>query len=147
MEMIVTIFKSLGVDQTVFIQFISLIVIFTLVSNLLFKKLKEVLDYRESKTIKLEGNAHAIYKKADELHEQYKAKIEKTHQDSHHVSQQKKNEIIKKENDLIRKAEQEITAEYESKRNAMLNTFKENKEKTLAEVDSLSKSLVDKITK
>ena len=53
MDMILTIFKSLGVDQTVFIQFATLIIIFFLVSNLLFSKLQEVLALREEKTTKL----------------------------------------------------------------------------------------------
>jgi F-type H+-transporting ATPase subunit b len=147
MEMIVTIFKSLGVDQTVFVQFISLIIIFTLLSNLLFGRLKEVLELREKKTVKLEGSAHAVYKKADELAEQYKAHIEKTHQDSHLAAQKKKAEALDVENKLIKETEEQLAKEYEMKRLAMLAEYNSNREKTLKEVDSLSKSLVEKLTK
>ena len=147
MDMIVTIFKSLGVDQTVFLQFITLIIVFILVSNLLFSRLKEVLDLRETKTTKLEGDAHQIYKKADELKEQYKAKIEKTHQESNHHAQTKKNQFLKESRDLIKSAEEKLNAEYESKKATILANFKNKREKSLAEVDSLSKNLVDKLTK
>lgn len=147
MEMIITIFKSLGVDQTVFYQFVSLIIIFTLLSNILFTRLKAVLDLRESKTTKLEGSAHAVYKKAEELAEQYKAHIEKTHQDSHLASQKKKNEVLDKEAKKIKETEEQLAREYETKRLSMLADFNSKKQKALSEVESLSKSLVEKLTK
>ncbi len=146
MEMIITIFKSLGVDQTVFIQFVSLIIIFTLVSNLLFKKLKEVLELREKRTVKLEGNAHAVYKKADELAEQYRAHIEKTHQESHLHTQKKKAEALDKEAKIIKETEEKLQKDYEEKRAKLLADFNSHKAKSLEEVDSLSKKLVEKLT-
>jgi F-type H+-transporting ATPase subunit b len=147
MEMIITIFKSLGVDQTVFFQFVSLIIIFILVSNLLFTRLKDVLEMREQKTVKLEGNAHFIYKKADELQEQYKAHVEKTHQENHQNSQNKKNEILKKAQDKINEAEAKFTMEYNSKKTTLLAEIKSNRERSLSEVDNLSKNLIEKLTK
>lgn len=147
MDMILTIFKSLGVDQTVFIQFVILIIIFTLVSNLLFSKLKEVLIMREMKTTKLESSAHAIYKKADELAEQYKAKVEKTHQESHQANQNKKNEINIVEKDKLKNAEQEFTKDYEAKKNKILEEISIQKTSLLSKVDELSGNLVEKLTK
>jgi F-type H+-transporting ATPase subunit b len=147
MDMILTIFKSLGVDQTVFIQFVILIAIFFLVSNLLFSKLQEVLALREEKTTKLEGNAHAIYKQADELAQQYKAKVEKTHQDSHHANQMKKSEISNLHKEKIKKAEDEFSKEYEEKRKVILAEVGAQKATLMSKVDELSGSLVSKLTK
>lgn len=147
MEMIVTIFKSLGVDQTVFIQLVSLIIIFVILKTLLFGKLKEVLDLRDKKTIKLEGAAHAVYKKAEELQEQYKAHIEKTHQDSHLKTQKVKNDLREKESKKLKETEELLAREYETKRSAMVSDINAQRSKSLAEVETLSKNLVEKLTK
>jgi len=147
MEMIVTIFKSLGVDQTVFIQFITLIVVFIILSHMLFDRLQAVLELREGKTTKLEGSAHAIYKKAEELTEQYKAHVEKTHQESQIKANSKKNEIMTLERSKIKETEDKLAAEYEEKKKVILNDYKTTREKSLTEVEGLAKNLVDKLTK
>jgi F-type H+-transporting ATPase subunit b len=147
MDMILTIFKSLGVDQTVFIQFCTLIAIFFLVSNLLFSKLQEVLVLREDKTTKLEGNAHTIYKQADELAEQYKARLEKSHQDSHHSNQKKKSEIANLHKEKIKMAEDQFSKEYEEKRAVILTEVAAQKATLMSKVDELSGNLVSKLTK
>lgn len=145
--MIVKIFESLSVDQTVFIQFVSLIIIFIILSTVLFNRLKDVLDHRENKTTKLEDNAHAVYKKADELAEQYKAHVEKTHHESQLKSSKKKSEILNNEKSLIKEAEEKLNKEYEEKRMALEKEFAQKRETALAQVSELSLQLVTKITK
>lgn len=142
---IINIFKQLGVNETFFIQFAIVIVIFNLLSLVLFKKLKEVLDNREAKTTKLEGEAHAVYKRADELAAQYKAKIDETHQQAHQHHTKNKEEIAKKNKEGFKSAEAQINAEYEGKRKVMIAEVEQVKNKSLAEVDSLSKNLVQKL--
>ncbi len=145
--MIVTIFKSLSVDQTVFIQFVSLLIIFIILSTVLFNRLKDVLDHRENKTTKLEDNAHAVYKKADELAEQYRAHVEKTHHESQVKSSKKKSDILTNEKSLIKEAEEKLTKEYEEKRAMLEKEFSEKRKSALAQVAELSSQLVTKITK
>ncbi len=147
MDIILTIFKSLGVDQTVFIQAGLLIVIFSLVSTLLFKKLQEVLELRETKTVKLESTAHAVYKQAEELAEQFKARVEKTHQESHSQNQKKRSDLNNSEKDKLKKAEAEFTKEYEEQRSKNLRELAEQRSKLLSKIDELSGNLVDKLTK
>ena len=115
MDAILSIFQSLGVDQTVFVQFILVIVVFTILSAFLFPKVQEVLELRESKTTKLEGHAHALYKKAEELAEQYKNNIEKTHQEAQAATSKKKSELINSEKELLKKKEEEIQKNYDQK--------------------------------
>jgi F-type H+-transporting ATPase subunit b len=147
MDMILTIFKSLGVDQTVFVQAAILIVIFFLVSNLLFSKLQEILELREERTSKLENNAHAIYKQADELAEQYRANVEKTHQESHQLNQKQKAEISSAEKQKIKTTEDQFSLEYEEKRTKILEEVSQQKSYLLAKVEELSGNLVEKLTK
>ena len=147
MGMILTIFKSLGVDQTVFIQASILIVVFFLVSTLLFKKLQEVLELREYKTTKLESSAHAIYKQAEELAEQYKARVEKTHLDSQSANHKKKAEINLNAKEKLKNAEEQFTKEYEAERLKILKEISDQKGILFSKVDELSGNLVDKLTK
>ena len=147
MDAILSIFQSLGVDQTVFVQFILVIIVFTILSSLLFPKVQEVLELRESKTTKLEGHAHTLYKKAEELADQYKNQIEKTHQEAQAVSSKKKAELLNAENAALKKKEEEIQKEYEAKRAEVLKEVSSKKTAVLSEAEQLSKSLLEKLTK
>ncbi len=147
MNAILTIFQSLGVDQTFFVQFALVIILFTILSTFLFPKVKEVLELRESKTTKLEGHANSVYKKADELAEQYKSHIEKTHQDAQANASKKKSDILNAEREALKKKEEEIQKNYEEKRAKVIAEISSKKAQVLAQADELSKSLLDKLTK
>ncbi len=147
MDVILSIFQSLGVDQTVFVQFATLIVIFVILSYGLFPKVKEVLDYIESKTTKAEGNSNAIYKKADELQEQYKAQIEKTHQEAQAHNSKLKAEVSNKEAQALKAKENEIEKNYDAKKADIVKEISSKKASVLAEAEQLSKNLLDKLTK
>jgi len=147
MDTIVTILNALKIDQTVIIQFILLIVFFNTIAPFLFKRVQAVLELREAKTIKLESSAHAIYKKSEELAEQYKAKIEKTHQDSQLKNNNKKSDVLNKERELLKSAEDKMTAEYEDKKAKILKEISDKRTVVMAEADKLAGNLVEKLTK
>ncbi|MBY0413426.1 MAG: hypothetical protein K2Q18_04645 [Bdellovibrionales bacterium] len=147
MNTIVTILNSLKIDQTFLIQFVLFVVFFNIIAPLLFKKLQAVLDLRESKTTKLESHAHHVYKQAEDLAEQYKSSVEKTHQDSQTVATKKKSEIAAKERAEFQSAEEKLSGEYEAKRTALLKELAVKKEAIMAEASVLSNTLVDKLTK
>lgn len=147
MDAILSIFQSLGVDQTVFVQFASVIVIFAILSCVLFPKVKEVLELRESKTTKLDGNANNLYKKAEEVSAQYKSVIEKTHQESQASATKKKSELTDSEKSQLKKTEEEIQKDYEAKKALVLKEIDSKKSNVLAEADQLSKTLLEKLTK
>jgi F-type H+-transporting ATPase subunit b len=147
METIVVIIKALKIDQTVFIQFALLLVFFNILAIFFFKRLQAVLDYREGKTTKLENHAHAVYKQAEDLAAQYKAKVEKTHKDSLAQAQKKKSDALNREHEILREAEEKLNQEYESNRAIILKDMSKKRESALAEADKLSGNLVEKLTK
>lgn len=147
MNTIVTILNSLKIDKTFLIQFGLFIVFFNIIAPLLFKKLQEVLDLRDSKTTKLESHAHHIYKQAEDLAEQYKGSVEKTHQDSQAIASKKKAEILAKEKEVLTGAEEKMSADYEGKRSTLLKELSEKRVAVMAEAEKLSNNLVDKLTK
>lgn len=147
MDTIVIILQALKIDKTVLIQFGLLVLFFNLLAPLFFNKIKEILEYRESKTTKLESHAHSVYKQAEDLAEQYKAKIEKTHQDSQSVANKKKSEILNKEKDLLKKAEASLDSDYENRKSKILKDMSEKRSLVMAEADRLAGNLVEKLTK
>jgi F-type H+-transporting ATPase subunit b len=147
MNTIVTILNSLKIDKTFLIQFGLVIVFFNIIAPLLFKKLQTVLDFREAKTTKLESHAHHVYKQADDLAEQYKGSVEKTHQDSQAVASKKKAEIVAKEKAVFDSAEEKLSNEYEGSRANLIKDIAEKRTAVMAEASVLSNTLVDKLTK
>lgn len=147
MGTIVIILTALKIDQTALIQFGILLVLFNTIAPLLFKKIQTVLELRESKTTKLESHAHNVYKKAEDLAEQYKAKVEKTHQDSQDVSQKKKSDVLTKERDLLKSEEEKLSSEYEQRKAKIQKEMSEKRMAVMAEADKLTSSLVEKLTK
>jgi F-type H+-transporting ATPase subunit b len=147
MNTIVVILKSLKIDQTVLIQFGLFLVFFNIIAPLLFRKLQAILELRENKTTKLESHAHHVYKQAEDLAAQYKAKIEKTHADSQAIASKKKADILSHERNVFKDAEEKMTSEYESKRAVTLKELSEKRVAVMAEAEKLSSNLVEKLTK
>ena len=147
MDTIVIILKALKIDQTALIQFGILLVFFNTIAPFFFKKVQDVLELREGKTVKLESHAHDVYKKAEDLAEQYKAKIEKTHQDSQFIAQKKKAETLNKEKEILKTFENNLASEYETRKLKIQNEISEKRTIVLAEADKLAGNLVEKLTK
>lgn len=147
MDTIVIILEALKIDKTVLIQFGLLVVFFNLLAPLFFNKIKEILEYRESKTTKLESHSHAVYKQAEDLAEQYKAIVEKSHQDSLGSAGKKKSEVLNKESDLLKQAENQLSSEYEDRKSKLLKEISEKRSAIMAEADKLTGNLVEKLTK
>lgn len=147
MNTVVVILNSLKIDNTVLIQFGLFVIFFNIIAPLLFNKLQSILELRENKTTKLESHAHHVYKQADDLAAQYKAKIEKTHQDSQSVASKKKADILSSERNALKEADNKMNAEYEAKRAAALKELSEKRALVMAEADKLSSNLVEKLTK
>ncbi len=147
MDMIKPIIEALLIDKTVLIQFGLLLLFFNLLAPLFFKRIQEILEIREGKTTKLENNAHAVYKQAEDLAEQYKAKIEKTHQDSQNENHKRKSEILSKEKELIKAEEEKISSEYEDRKSKILKDMTDKRVTVMTEADKLASNLVEKLTK
>ena len=147
MNTIVTILNALKIDKSFYYQFALFVISFNIIAPLLFKKVQEVLDLRENKTTKLESHAHHVYKQAEDLAEQYKSSVEKTHQDSQAVASKKKAEIIAKEKAVYDSAEEKLSQEYDGSRVNLLKDLAEKRTAVMAEASVLSNTLVDKLTK
>ena len=145
METILTILKSLDIDQTFFIQLGLVCLLYAFLRNLLFSKLQEILDLRESKTTKMEDGANAKNAQAEKLSNDYKAGIDKARSEALTIVTSKKNEVTNREGEKIKAHDKKLEEELGVKRSEFSKELESKKESIMQQADSLSQELVTKI--
>ena len=145
METFTAIFTQLGVDSSLVPQFVIILVVFILVQFLFLGRLQEVIETREEKTVKLENTADETIEKVQKMQVDYKAKIEDASRSALRDSTEKKQNITQKYTEQYKQTEKEVNAYVDQSRNEFTKEVAVNKDKYLAEADSLAQSLVQKI--
>jgi F0F1-type ATP synthase membrane subunit b/b' len=145
METFVAVFSQLGVDSSLKYQFIILVVVFIASQFLFLEKLQNVLEIREEKTIKLENSADDVLEKATSMQNEYKTKIDEAHRTTLKTSSEKKQKITQKYTEQYKQSEKELGQQVDQSRLEFGKDVEANKAKYLAESESLSASLVQKI--
>lgn len=145
METFVAIFTQLGVDSSLPYQFVIILVIFIAANFIFLGKLQEVLEVREEKTVKLENSADETIEKVNSMQSEYKLKIDAANREALKTSTEKKLKITQKYTDQYKQNEKELNAYVDNARNEFSKEIAQNKDKYLAESESLSQSLVQKI--
>lgn len=145
METVQAIFTQLGVDSSLLPQFIIVFVVFVLAQFLFLGKLQEVLETREEKTVKLESSADETIEKVQKMQSEYKMKIEDANRSALKDLTEKKQKISQKYSDQYKQTEKEVGQFVDQTRNEFNKEIAGNKDKYLAEADTLAQSLVQKI--
>lgn len=146
MDTFLNIFKSLGADVTFFYQLALVLVFYFILKYSLFGKLQEVLDLRESKTTKLEGNANKKFAEAEELAQKYKTELQKANQEAYTLLSDKKNGAQEVQKSKLKEVENQLNIQVEAKRKEFMAELETHKANVLKEADSLSSDLVNKLT-
>jgi F-type H+-transporting ATPase subunit b len=146
MEAVINIFKSLGVDETIFVLFGLFVALYFVLKFVLFGKLQEVLEMREGKTTGLEGNANKKFAEAEEMLSKYEEKIEKSNAEAQAILAAKKSEVIARERSKYKEAESKVEKDVEAKRAVFVAELNEQKKSVMTNADSLSENLVQKLT-
>jgi F0F1-type ATP synthase membrane subunit b/b' len=145
METFTAIFTQLGVDSSLVPQFVIILAAFIIAQFLFLGKLQSVIETREEKTVKLESNADETIEKVQKMQADYKSKIENANRSAMKVSSEKKQKIVQKFTDQYKQTEKEVNAFVDQSRNDFKKEVEGNKSAYLAEADSLSQTLVQKI--
>lgn len=145
METFTAIFTQLGVDSSLVPQFVIITVVFIVAQFLFLGKLQNVLETREEKTVKLESSADETIEKVQKMQTEYKAKIEDANRTALKNSSDKKSKITQKYTDQYKQTEKEVNTFVDNSRNEFTKEVAGNKDKYLAEAESLAQSLVQKI--
>ena len=146
MDKIIQIFVKLGVDQSIFYQFIIFTVIFFLLKTLFFNKLLFVLQTRESKTTKLEEGAGNKMKEADKLSKEFEEEVRKANDLAHQAMSEKKNSALKNIEEIQKVEESKILKSFEERKLEVVASIESSKQQILSSADELSEKLVEKIT-
>ena len=147
MDAVVAIFRQLGADQSLLYQFIVFVVVFLIAKFGFFNHLQNILETREEKTVKLEGNADAKFEEVNKLAVEYKERIHSANKEAREKFDQEKSSIEKNEESRYRKHEKEISEYIEKSRNEVVAELQAKKNEVMTEADQLASSLVQKITK
>lgn len=145
METFTAIFTQLGVDNSLVPQFVIILGVFIIAQFLFLGRLQEVLENREEKTVKLENNADETLEKVQRMQAEYKTQIDETSRSVLKDSTEQKHKIVQRYTEQYKQAEREVNAYVDQTRNEFSKEVGLNKEKYLAEAESLSQSLVQKI--
>lgn len=145
METFTAIFTQLGVDSSLVPQFVIILVSFVVAHFLFLGKLQEVLTTREEKTVKLDNSADETIEKVQKMQASYKAKIDEANRESLKTSLEKKQAITQKYTEQYKQTEKEVNTFVDQSRNEFNKEIAGSKDKYLAEAETLSQSLVNKI--
>lgn len=145
METVQAIFAQLGVNSSLLPQFVIVVVIFVLAQFLFLGKLQEVLETREEKTVKLEGAADETMEKVSRMQSEYKQKVDDASRVALKDATEKKQKITQKYTEQFKQTEKEVNQFVDQSRADFAKEVTANKDKYLAEADSLAQSLVQKI--
>jgi F0F1-type ATP synthase membrane subunit b/b' len=145
METFTAVFTQLGVDSSLVPQFVIILVVFVIAQFLFLGKLQDVIETREEKTVKLESNADDTIEKVQRMQSEYKAKIDSVNNTSLKEASEKKQKITQKYTELYKETEKEVNTFVDQSRKEFENEVAGNKDKYLAEADTLAQSLVQKI--
>ena len=145
MDTITNIFSSLGVDQSIFIQFPIVIVLYFVLRFLFLDKLQEVLDMREAQTTKLESSADEKFKEAEKLESEYSTRIDKAQVDAYKKFNEQREKALARQKQQIKDHEEKINDQLEQKRTELFSEMEIKKAEVMKTADGLSQNLVEKI--
>lgn len=146
MDLILSVFKQLGVDQTVFYQFIIFLVLFFIVGPLFFKKLQYVLDLRKAQTHGLDSDISKMVEETEKLTHQYRGQLDGVNEEITALMKSRKSEIIKTDRDIIKKVEDELTERVKAKRKESIEQVAEKKRQLMEDADELANDLVNRLS-
>lgn len=146
MQKIVMIFQSLGVDESFFIQFVIILLLYFFLKNLVFLKLQEVLDDREQQTSILDRKAKKILSKTTALNANYDSKLTLARQEVRTSYLNKVREIEGEISLSSKQYEERSQGEYERKKIVLFSNGKDCKKRSLEHGDLLVEKILKKLT-
>jgi F-type H+-transporting ATPase subunit b len=147
MDVVLGIFDQLGADKSLIYQLVIFIVMFIISKFLFFNHLQFVIENREEKTVKLEGNAEKQFEEINKMSSDYKEKITNAHKEAKEKSSSEKAKIVKELESKYREHEKEINTFVEKSREEANKEIGAKKEEILSEAEQLANNLVQKLSR
>jgi len=146
MESIINIFKQLGVDVTIWYQFVVFAILYPLLKYLFFSKLQFVLEHREGRTTKLESGANLKFSDAEKLSEEFDEKIKSATNEAQLYFNAEKTKAAEKISSDYKVKEKQILDVMDSEVEAFKSEIEKKKGAIIGQAANLSNSLVERLT-
>ncbi|MDH4466739.1 MAG: hypothetical protein QE271_01670 [Bacteriovoracaceae bacterium] len=145
MDVVVQIFKSLGVNETIYLQ-LAFILFFLIAFYFLFiDSLRSILIARKQNTVGAEDLTSEIIKKAIANEEKYQRNVQDKLQSVNSVYNENRSQINKINDQEFKATETKLMAEFQGAMKVMESDYDSAKNKISSEISDLSGKLVDKI--
>lgn len=146
MDMFIGILEQLGADKSVAYQIAIIVAMFVIAKFLFVNHLQNILETREDKTVKLEGNTEKQFAEITKIQNDYKEKIQTANKAARSKLEVSKAEIAKAQEANYKIQENEINEFIAKSRKEVEEEISGKKDEILADAQSLSANLVQKIT-
>lgn len=146
MDAVVGVLNKLGMDGTVFYQFVIFCAIYFISVPLFIRKLQAVLEEREANTTVLRDRAHKELEKCKELESQYEQKVAENHaqlQKNYHLQ---KAEVIQSERIKIRETEEELDQKLEKEKLQFVSELEAHRAEIQKETKGLTDQLIQRLS-
>lgn len=141
------IFVQLGTDQSLLYQFAIVCIMFALSKMIFIKHMQSVIETREERTSKLEGNTEKQFEEIERIQKAYKERIQSANKEVKKQLDEGKDALTKKHESVYR-AEEKVVNEFINKSKKEIESeISEKRTVVLSDAEELAKSLVNKIAK
>lgn len=147
MDLVTNILKQLGADGTFVNQLVIILVVFIIAKFLFIDRLQTIIESREAQTVGADEESEKKFKEIDALSQSYKAKIQEANKLAKANIDTSKQQIVKGAEAKYREEEVEVNMFVEKSKKEIAADIQGKEDQILKEADSLSNSLIQKITK
>jgi len=144
MESLYRILNQLGVNETFYIQFALIVVLFCILEVLVWKPLLKVFILRDQKTTEARKSAHDFEIKARDAQAEYKKRMDKIRLEASGIYGEIKEEALKREKGIIKSAEAEYRAKVGAAREEIGKELKSIQSSLQADAQQLASLIVEK---
>lgn len=143
----VEIFNKIGVDESIFYQFVIFLISFIFLKRLFFSKLQEVLDQREEQTTLSDIHSDQMLKKTEELNAKYEQKLQESYDRATDYFEGEKKEILTDVKIFISREEQKIIDQLAIEKEKCQQEIALQTESANKHQQELKQELIDKMVK
>ena len=140
------ILDSIGIDQTIFWQFIIFVITFVSLKKFLFEKLQEVVEEREYKTVSLAKIAEDKEQEALKISNEIETEITLSKKQANEKLRESKKVFTLQEDKKIKSAEDRLNENLEKKKEEFSVTIEEKRAGLISQAEDLSNELVHQMT-
>lgn len=139
------IFEALGINSSVFFQFLIFVITIVFLSQVTFSAYAEALEKRDQKTVGSAGVASEIQKSALELNQQYESRAREVNSEIKTIYASYREQAAKEYESLMSKAREESLKTLESARARVSVEINEAARKLKEETPALSQAITQKL--